>query len=91
MRTHIRVDSVKVFAGDVERLERIQKKTKSKTKTEAYDKALDFMDTHYELHLALVSAINNLTKEVREATSKTNVSLEDIYFKLGTITKHNPQ
>lgn len=90
MRTHIRVDSVKVFEEDVERLERVMKKTKSKTKTEAYKKAIDFIDTHYEQQLALLGAIDSLTKEVREGSSKTNESLHDIYFKL-TTTKPNPQ
>lgn len=90
MRTHIRVDSVKVFEEDAVRLERVQKKSKSKTKAEAYRKAVEFMDTHHEQQLTLLAAINSLAKEVREGSSKTNESLQDIYFKLSTVIKTNP-
>jgi hypothetical protein len=87
MRTHIRVDSVKVFDGDAERLERVMKKTKSKTKTEAYNKAVDFLDRQYDMQLALEAALRDLTNEVRDSKAKTNESLRDIYFKLSTVTK----
>ena len=91
MKTHIRVDSIKVFEEGVARLERVMKKTKSKTKTDAYNKALDFIDTHYEQQLALIAAFSRLEKEVRESSNKTNESLQDIYFKLSTVIKANPQ
>jgi len=91
MKTHIRVDSVKVFEDGVARLERVMKKTKSKTKTEAYNKALDFIDTHYEQQLAILAAMSRIEKAVHEGNRKTNESLEDIYFKLSTVIKPNPQ
>ena len=91
MKTHIRVDSVKVFEDGVARLERVMKKTKSKTKTEAYNKALDFLDSHYEHQLAMLAAISSIEKAVQEGNRKTNESLEDIYFKLSTVIKQNPQ
>lgn len=84
MRTHIRVDSVKVFEEDSTKLELLQKEHGIKGKGEAYRKAVDFMLRYHELHTTMLAAIKDLTKEVREGNAKTDERLEDLYFKINT-------
>ena len=86
MRTHIRVDSVKVFEEDALKLELLQKAHGIKGKGEAYRKAVDFMLRYHELHTTMLAAVNALTKEVRDGNGKTNEHLEDLYFKINTVT-----
>lgn len=84
MRTHLRVDSVKVFEEDAEKLERVQKMHNIKNKGEAYRKSVDFMLRYHDLHTTMLVAIKDLTKEVREGNAKTDERLEDLYFKMNT-------
>lgn len=85
MRTHLRVDSVKVFEDDAEKLERVQKMHNIKNKGEAYRKAVDFMDRYHELYVQNTMALKDLTKAVNDGNAKTAERLEDLYFKINTI------
>jgi len=85
MRTHLRVDSVKVFEDDAMKLDRVQKAHNIKNKGEAYRRAVDFMDKHYELYAQITMALKDLTKAVNDANAKTDERLEDLYFKINTI------
>lgn len=87
MRSHLRVDSVKVFEEDAEKLERVQRMHNIKGKGEAYRKSVDFMLRYHELHTTMLAAIKDLTKEVREGNQKTDERLEDLYFKINTINE----
>lgn len=85
MKNHLRVDSVKVFEDDAEKLERIQKVHNIKSKGEAYRKAVDFMDKFHELYVQNTMALKELTKAVNDGHAKTDERLEDLYFKINTI------
>lgn len=77
MRTHIRVDSVKVFEDDAAYLEDLSKEYGIKSKTNVYRRALRFWHENRKLHMIL----QKQTEQMVNMTEK----MEDLYFKIDTL------
>lgn len=77
MRTHIRVDSVKVFEDDSVFLEELSKEYGIKNKTNIYRRAVRFWYENRQLHMI----IQKQTEQMASMTEK----MDDLYFKIDTI------
>lgn len=88
MRQHLRIDAMKVFEEDDERLKRIMRKENLKTKASAYRHALETYDLYHELPDAMRLFKHDVEAKIDSSNRKLMNLLEQVLEELDGIRNH---
>lgn len=88
MRQHLRVDAIKVFEEDDQRLKRIMRRENIKTKTAAYRHALETYDLYHELPDAMRLLKQDVEAKIDANNKKIFILLEQVLEELDGIRNY---